>query len=86
MFIFFKKNVSYFNFICIVISFFGIYLILGTGNGNINIYVLSALFAGVLNAASQVVLHDASQKEDVFIINLWIYTLIGFFGANIFTI
>ncbi|GMN88963.1 hypothetical protein fsci_04490 [Francisella sciaenopsi] len=42
-------------------------------------YVFCALFAGVLNAASQVVLYNASKKEDVFIINLWIYTFIGIF-------
>ena len=76
-FIFLKKGINYFNLSCIIVSFFGIYLILGTGNGGVDIYALSALFAGVLNAASQVVLHNASQKEDVFIMNLWIYTFIG---------
>ncbi|APD50736.1 DMT family transporter [Francisella hispaniensis] len=76
-FVFFKKDISYFNFICIIVSFFGIYLILGTGSDGANIYTLSALCAGILNAASQVVLHNASQKEDVFIINLWIYTFIA---------
>ncbi|APC96139.1 DMT family transporter [Francisella tularensis subsp. novicida] len=76
-FVFFKKDISYFNFICIIVSFFGIYLILGRGSDSANIYTLSALCAGILNAASQVVLHNASQKEDVFIINLWIYTFIA---------
>ncbi|MBK2113829.1 DMT family transporter [Francisella tularensis] len=76
-FVFFKKDISHFNFICIIVSFFGIYLILGRGSDGANIYTLSALCAGILNAASQVVLHNASQKEDVFIINLWIYTFIA---------
>ncbi|AJI45232.1 DMT family transporter [Francisella tularensis] len=77
-FIFFKQKISYFNFVCILVSFIGIYLILGNGgDGKVNIYALTALFSGVLNAASQVVLHNASQKEDVFIMNLWIYTFIG---------
>ncbi|MDE4953226.1 EamA/RhaT family transporter, partial [Francisella tularensis subsp. holarctica] len=53
-----------------------IYLILGRGSDGANIYTLSALCAGILNAASQVLLHNVSQKEDVFIINLWIYTFI----------
>ncbi|WP_432773633.1 DMT family transporter [Francisella salimarina] len=78
-FLFYKQSVSYFNFACIIISFLGIYLILGVGEGNVNTYNLCALFAGVLNAASQVVLYNASKKEDVFIINLWIYTFIGIF-------
>jgi len=60
----------------LLFSFFGIYLILGTGT-DVNLFALCALAAGVLNAASQVVLHDASKKEDIFIINLWIYTFIG---------
>ena len=34
------------------------------------IYALTTLFSGVLNAVSQVVLHSASQKENVFIMNL----------------
>ncbi|MBK2028838.1 DMT family transporter [Francisella noatunensis] len=76
-FLFYKQSVGYFNFACIIISFLGIYLILGVGEGNVNTYSLCALFAGVLNAASQVVLYNASKKEDVFIINLWIYTFIG---------
>ncbi|AKE20357.1 eamA-like transporter family protein [Francisella tularensis subsp. tularensis str. SCHU S4 substr. NR-28534] len=76
-FVFFKKDISHFNFICIIVSFFSIYLILGRGSDGANIYTLSALCAGILNAASQVVLHNASQKEDVFTINLWIYTFIA---------
>ncbi|NDT65976.1 EamA family transporter, partial [Francisella tularensis subsp. holarctica] len=76
-FVFFKKDISHFNFICIIVSFFSIYLILGRGSDGANIYTLSALCAGILNAASQVVLHNVSQKEDVFIINLWIYTFIA---------
>lgn len=75
-FIFFKRKISYYSFICILSSFFGIYLVLGTGPG-INLFALCALFSGILNAASQVVLHDASKKENIFIINLWIYTFIG---------
>ncbi|WP_407876835.1 DMT family transporter [Francisella sciaenopsi] len=78
-FLFYKQSISYFNFVCIVIGFLGIYLILGVSKSNVNMYVFCALFAGVLNAASQVVLYNASKKEDVFIINLWIYTFIGIF-------
>ncbi|MED7788269.1 DMT family transporter [Francisella sp. 19X1-34] len=77
-FIFLRKNISYFNLICIGISFVGVYLILGVGtSSNVNIYVLCALFSGVFNAASQVILHKASEKEDPFIMTLWIYTLIS---------
>lgn len=74
LFIFFKQNVSYFNFICIIVSFLGIYLILGVNGSNVSLYSLCALFSGILNAMSQVVLHNASQKEDAFIMTLWIYT------------
>ncbi|AJI47417.1 eamA-like transporter family protein [Francisella philomiragia] len=35
-FLFYKQSVSYFNFACIIISFLGIYLILGVGEGNVN--------------------------------------------------
>lgn len=50
---------------------------MGVGQAKVDIYALSAFAAGVLNAGSQVVLYNASQKEDVFIMNLWIYTLIA---------
>ena len=59
-------------------------MILGVDGGEIGVYSLCALLSGVLNAASQVVLHSASQKEDVFIINLWIYTFIGMFLLALF--
>lgn len=52
-FIFLKQNISHFNFICILVSFLGIYLILGNGDDRVNIYALTALFSGILNAASQ---------------------------------
>jgi drug/metabolite transporter (DMT)-like permease len=75
--VFYKYKISIFNFACILVSFIGIYLILGAGEGKVTIYSISAILAGILNAASQVVLHSASQKEDTFIMNLWIYTFIG---------
>lgn len=53
------------------------YMVLGAGSVGVNIYALSALLAGVLNAASQVVLHDVSQKEDTIVINLWVYTFVA---------
>ncbi|MED7819331.1 MULTISPECIES: DMT family transporter [unclassified Francisella] len=76
--IFHKAKIGVSTWILLVISFFGIYLILGSGSGgHADIWALSALVAGVLNAGSQVVLHTASQKENLFTMNLWIFTFIS---------
>lgn len=52
-------------------------MIIGMQDNHINKYVLFALIAGILNAGSQVVLHTASQKENLFTMNLWIFTIIS---------
>ncbi|MDE5037845.1 EamA/RhaT family transporter, partial [Francisella tularensis subsp. holarctica] len=36
-FVFFKKDISHYNFICIIVSFFSIYFILGRGRDGANI-------------------------------------------------
>ncbi|BCD91023.1 hypothetical protein fh0823_11620 [Francisella halioticida] len=58
-------------------SFLGIYLVLGGKSGHPDIWALSALVSGVLNAGSQAVLYTASQKENLFTMNLWIFTFIS---------
>lgn len=76
--IFYESKVGISTWALLVISFFEIYLILASkSNGHIDIWALSALVAGVLNAGSQVVLHSASQKENLFTMNLWIFTFIS---------
>jgi drug/metabolite transporter (DMT)-like permease len=76
--IFLKVKVSVGTWILLAISFVGIYLILGSkSGGHADLWALSALVAGVLNAGSQVVLHTASQKENLFTMNLWIFTFIS---------
>ncbi|MED7788268.1 DMT family transporter [Francisella sp. 19X1-34] len=76
--IFLKVKVSVGTWVLLVISFIGIYLILGSkSGGHADLWALSALVAGVLNAGSQVVLHTASQKENLFTMNLWIFTFIS---------
>ena len=61
--------------ICVIISFIGVILVLSQGLTFVSAMALFGLIAGFLNACSQVVLHKASQKEDPFTLNLWIYTL-----------
>jgi drug/metabolite transporter (DMT)-like permease len=61
--------------VCISISFIGVILVLSQGLAFASLMALFGLIAGFLNACSQVVLHQASQKEDPFTLNLWIYTL-----------
>ncbi|WP_150467726.1 DMT family transporter [Francisella sp. SYW-9] len=76
--VFHKVKISISTWILLIISFFGIYLILRSkSGGHADVWALSALVAGVLNAGSQVVLHTASQKENLFTMNLWIFTAIS---------
>lgn len=62
-FLFYKQSVGYFNFACIIISFLGIYLILGVGEGNVNTYSLCALFCGSFKCSISSCFIQCKQKR-----------------------
>lgn len=78
--IFLKEKISRLAWICIAVSFFGVFIIKTPDYGIIDFSILIGLSSGLFNGASQIIFHDVSRKEHPIIINFITYGIAALFS------
>lgn len=71
----FKRKHSPKHYVCIMMAFIGVIVVLHPGLNLFEPVMLIGLSAGLCNACAQIVVHKVAQEENVLAMSLWMYSL-----------
>ncbi|MCP4177271.1 MAG: DMT family transporter [bacterium] len=75
-----KEKIKPEIWICIILSFIGVILIMKPGSNVFDSAMIIGLLSGFFNACSQLIFHNTAQKENPFAINCWVYGIASIFS------